>query len=87
MYQTKYGKVIKSDTYGDSQEIWIKELNPLMAWKTYHAVKGVNYKELVSKDDVVTFVVEPKLFGERVHAVKTLSRYKDLSELRDDTVY
>lgn len=84
MYQTKYGRVTKSETYGDSQEIWIKELNPLMGWKTYHAVKGVNYKNLVAKDDVVTFVIDRQIFAEPVVAVKSLGRYKDVSELRDE---
>jgi len=86
MYKTKYGKVVKSNTHGDSQEIWIKELNPLMFWKTYKTELGVGYKKLLECDDIVKFMVDEQLICSPVVAVKALGQDLDVKDLFEERV-
>ena len=82
MYKSKIGKVIKSNTHGDAQEVVIKELSPLISWKSYKAELGVNYNELLGTDYIVQFLVDT--LG-NVIAVKDMGRklsVKELYELR-----
>ena len=78
MLKAKYGKVIESNTHGDTQEIVIKELNSLVFWKKYHAILGMNYTNTVSCYDVVKFLVDEH---SNVIAVKPFGKDLNVQEL------
>lgn len=87
MYKTKYGKVVKSNTRtGTSQIVWIKELNPLMFWKTYECERGINYKKMLSCGDVVKFLIDESIIGTNVLAVKAFGRDLDVKDLMRERV-
>ena len=81
MYRTKYGKVIKSNTHGDSQEVCIKELNPLMFWKIYKTELGVGYNNLLACNDIVKFLVDEQFIDSKIIAVKSMGSDLDVKEL------
>lgn len=83
MYRAKYGKVVESNTHGDSQEIKIKELNPLMFWKTYNAELNMNYRKLVACYDLVKFLIDDH---GNVLAVKSYGQDATVKDLFDERV-